>query len=213
EGPRRYLRTSSPPRRASAPPPRWTSSPSCAGCSGSRSSSASPSPSPRTAARSTGGRSGSASASSSSSPSSSLRATTCRRRSLSCRTAGRAFGRPLLCAACVLKGNDRAAAFAPLGWPAAAFSFGASFFVVFLDWVEAGATFLFGALAVGPGADGSLGFFFAFQVLPTIVVFSSLMCILYYLGVMRRVLRAMAWVVSRALQTSGTESLSVPAHT
>lgn len=134
------------------------------------------------------------------------------RRAINWRTVGVGLGLQLLFAVFVLKGDDMAAAFAPLGWPAAAFGFGARFFVVFLDWVEAGATFLFGALALGPGTDGSLGFFFAFQVLPTIVVFSSLMSILYYLGVMQRVVRAMAWVVSRALQTSGPESLSVTAN-
>jgi concentrative nucleoside transporter, CNT family len=134
------------------------------------------------------------------------------RRAINWRTVGFGLALQLLFAVFVLKGDDMAEAFAPLGWPAAAFSFGASFFVVFLDWVEAGASFLFGNLALGPGNDGSLGFFFAFQVLPTIIVFSSLMSILYYLGVMQRVVRAMAWVVSRALGTSGPESLSVTAN-
>lgn len=134
------------------------------------------------------------------------------RRAINWRTVGSGLLLQIAFAVLILKGDAMAAAFAPLGWPAAAFNFGASFFVVFLGWVQAGATFVFGNLALGPGADGSLGFFFAFQVLPTIIVFSSLMSVLYYLGIMQRVVRAMAWVVSRALQTSGPESLSVTAN-
>src|SRR5690606_20537924 len=84
--------------------------------------------------------------------------------------------------------------------------------VVFLKYVTDGAAFIFGPLAFGPGAEGSLGFFFFSQVLPTIIVFSALMSVLYYLGIMQRVVRGMAWVVSRAMRTSGPESLSVTAN-
>lgn len=57
-----------------------------------------------------------------------------------------------------------------------------------------------------------MGFFFAFQVLPTIVFFGSLMAVLYHLGIMQRVVQGMAWLVSRFLGTSGAESLSVTAN-
>lgn len=53
---------------------------------------------------------------------------------------------------------------------------------------------------------------FAFGVLPTIIVFSSLMSILYYLGVMQRVVGALAWVMQRTLGTSGAETLSAAAN-
>ena len=50
------------------------------------------------------------------------------------------------------------------------------------------------------------------QVLPTVIVFASMMSILYYLGIMQWVVRGMAYVVRRALGTSGPESLSVSAN-
>jgi len=53
---------------------------------------------------------------------------------------------------------------------------------------------------------------FAFWILPTIVFFSSLMSILYYLGVMQRIVRALAWVMQRTMGTSGAESLSAAAN-
>lgn len=111
-----------------------------------------------------------------------------------------------------LKGDVLAEAFAPLGWPRAAFAFVAGLFVEFLAAVEVGATFVFGPLGLPPGAEGSLGFFFFAYVLPTVVVFASLMAILYYLGVMQAIVRAVAYVVRRALGTSGPESLSVSAN-
>ncbi|MFT4625746.1 MAG: CNT family concentrative nucleoside transporter [Myxococcota bacterium] len=49
---------------------------------------------------------------------------------------------------------------------------------------------------------------FAFWVLPTIIFFSSLMSVLYHLGVMQVVVKAIAWVMVRTLGTSGAESLS-----
>ncbi len=49
----------------------------------------------------------------------------------------------------------------------------------------------------------------AFFVLPTIIVFSSLMSVLYYLGVMQWLVRAIAWVMQRTMRTSGAETLSV----
>jgi concentrative nucleoside transporter, CNT family len=49
---------------------------------------------------------------------------------------------------------------------------------------------------------------FAFSVLPTIIVFSSLMTILYYLGIMQWVVRGVAWLMQRTLHTSGAETTS-----
>jgi len=93
-----------------------------------------------------------------------------------------------------------------------------------LGFQEQGARFVFGELTqntvpVGvPQPDGSLdgaaglvagtGSFFAFNVLPTIIFFSSLMSVLYYLGVMQRVVRGIAWVMQKTLGTSGAETLS-----
>ena len=112
----------------------------------------------------------------------------------------------------LLRGDDMARAFAPLGWPRAFFD-GVSYFfgVKMLEAVTAGASFMFGPLALSPGETGSLGGFFAFQVLPTIVFFAALTSVLYHLGVLQLLVKGLAWGVSRALGTSGAESLSVVA--
>jgi CNT family concentrative nucleoside transporter len=60
--------------------------------------------------------------------------------------------------------------------------------------------------------DGSMGFYFAFQVLPTIVFFASLTAVLYYLGILQVVVKGMAYVMARLLGTSGAESLSNTAN-
>jgi CNT family concentrative nucleoside transporter len=86
-------------------------------------------------------------------------------------------------------------------------------FVKLFSFAIDGAAFVFGPLAKGPGVDGSLGFFFAFQVLPTIIFFASFMAIFYHLGIMQRVVQGMAWVMARLLKTSGAESLCVAANT
>jgi CNT family concentrative nucleoside transporter len=71
-----------------------------------------------------------------------------------------------------------------------------------------GAAFIFGPLA----DPSNLGFVFAFQVLPTIIFFASLMGVLYHLGVMQKVVQGMAWVMFKTLRISGAESLSVAAN-
>jgi CNT family concentrative nucleoside transporter len=88
----------------------------------------------------------------------------------------------------------------------------------FLDLSSSGASFLFGNL-VNPAyffTDGSFwpgfGFQFAFKVLPTIVFFSAFMSIMYYLGVMQVIIKALARVMQKALGTSGSETLTVSAN-
>jgi CNT family concentrative nucleoside transporter len=112
----------------------------------------------------------------------------------------------------VIKGNELGEVFSPLGWPKRLFQLIAEAFVVILGFTTEGAKFVFGNLAISQGMEGSLGFFFAFQVLPTIIFFSSLMSVLYYLGVMQRVVQGMAWVMARLMGTSGAESLSNTAN-
>jgi len=80
-------------------------------------------------------------------------------------------------------------------------------FTSVLDTVKEGSGFLFGA-----GGDESLLGTFAFGVLPTVIFFSSLMSILYHLGVMQRVVWGMAWVMRFTLGTSGAETLSAAAN-
>jgi CNT family concentrative nucleoside transporter len=112
----------------------------------------------------------------------------------------------------VIKGQDLGEYFSPLGWVKTLFQWIAEGFVVILSFTTEGARFVFGSLAISQGVEGSLGFFFAFQVLPTIIFFSSLMSVLYYLGVMQKVVQGMAWVMSRLMGTSGAESLSNTAN-
>lgn len=112
----------------------------------------------------------------------------------------------------ILRGSTMAEYFSPLGWPKQLFALISSFFVVVLDFTTEGARFVFGDLALGPGLEGSLGFFFAFQVLPTIIFFASLTAILYHYGVLQAIVRYMARGMQRLMGTSGAESLSVVAN-
>ncbi len=112
----------------------------------------------------------------------------------------------------IIKGEFLRSLFYPLGLFKDLFSVVSKFFVLILNFTTEGAKFVFGTLAISPGLEGSLGMFFAFQVLPTIIFFASLMSILYYLGVMQRVVQAMAWIMAKVMGTSGAESLSCTAN-
>lgn len=79
------------------------------------------------------------------------------------------------------------------------------FFVKILDFTRDGSEFLFGGFM----AVDSYGFIFAFQVLPTIVFFSALTSVLFYLGVIQKIVFGLAWVFTKLLRISGAESLSV----
>ena len=81
-----------------------------------------------------------------------------------------------------------------------------SIFVSILDFTRAGSQFLFEGLVVDMD---TFGYIFAFQVLPTIIFFSALTSVLYYLGVIQVVVKWMAWLLSKSLGISGAESLSV----
>lgn len=109
----------------------------------------------------------------------------------------------------VIKGKEWGA---PFNFLALTFEKIGEGFVAILGFTTAGAQFVFGNLAISPGSNGSLGFFFVFQVLPTIIFFSALMSLLYYLGIMQKVVQGMAWVMSKLMGTSGAESLSNTAN-
>ncbi|MBN8265557.1 MAG: NupC/NupG family nucleoside CNT transporter, partial [Xanthomonadales bacterium] len=78
-------------------------------------------------------------------------------------------------------------------------------FVRVLGFVGEGSNFIFGSLMDIP----KNGFIFAFQVLPTIIFFSALMGVLYHLGVMQAIVRAMAWAITKVMRVSGAETTSV----
>ncbi len=84
------------------------------------------------------------------------------------------------------------------------FEFMGSLFVAVLDWTKAGSTFLFGSLM----NVNSFGFIFVLQILPTIIFFSALTSLFFYLGILQRIVWAMAWLLSKSLKLSGAESLS-----
>lgn len=81
-----------------------------------------------------------------------------------------------------------------------------------LDSASAGAKFVFGPLALAPGqandsGESSVGFILAFQAFPTIIFFSALIAILYYFGVMQRIISAFAYIFTKLMRISGAESL------
>ena len=86
-----------------------------------------------------------------------------------------------------------------------AFEFVGKGFVKILDFTRDGSEFLFGGLL----DVSSYGFIFALQVLPTIIFFSALTSVLFYLGIIQKVVYGLAWVFTKLLNVSGAESLSV----
>ena len=74
----------------------------------------------------------------------------------------------------------------------------------FLDFTDAGASFVFG--------EKFKEFYFAFKVLPTIIFFSSFITVLYYFGILQRIVSVFAKVMMRTMGTSGAESLSASAN-
>ncbi len=78
-----------------------------------------------------------------------------------------------------------------------------------LEFTAAGSEFLFGSIV---NDMDSFGYIFAFQVLPTIVFFSALSAILYYLGILQKVVFGMAWLLSKTMGLSGPESLAAAAN-
>ncbi|OGU70110.1 MAG: Na+ dependent nucleoside transporter domain-containing protein [Ignavibacteria bacterium RIFCSPLOWO2_02_FULL_55_14] len=101
--------------------------------------------------------------------------------------------------------------FGPLGWLKDAIDGLGHGVVALLGFTTKGSEFIFGRLAINSGPD-SLGFYFAFQVLPTIIFVSCLTSVLYYLGILQVVVKGMAWVMARLMGTSGAESLSNTAN-
>lgn len=86
-----------------------------------------------------------------------------------------------------------------------AFDFVGNIFVKILDFTAAGSEFLLGDLM----DTSTYGYIFVFQILPTIIFFSALTSILFYLGIIQKIVSALAWVLSKLLGISGPESLSV----
>jgi len=78
-------------------------------------------------------------------------------------------------------------------------------FITLLEFSDHGARFMFGELL-----DYKYGF--AFKVLPTIIFVSAITSLLYYLGILQRIVFGFAWVMKRLMRLSGAESLSAAAN-
>ena len=85
------------------------------------------------------------------------------------------------------------------------FEFFGKIFIKTLDFTMEGSRFLLGDMV---NID-SFGYVFLFQVLPTIIFFSALTSVLFYLGIIQKVVKGLAWTLSKLLNISGAESLSV----
>jgi CNT family concentrative nucleoside transporter len=111
----------------------------------------------------------------------------------------------------ILYSDKLSALFAPLGWPKVLLSWLGGAIVSLLNFTAEGSKFVFGRLAVNSGPD-SLGVYFAFQVLPTIIFVATLTSVLYYLGILQLIVSGMAKVMAKVMGTSGAESLSNTAN-
>ncbi len=118
------------------------------------------------------------------------------RKAIDWKTVGIGLGLQLLIAIGVLKIPFIQKAFEAVG----------KIFVSVLEFTIAGSEFLFKGLV---SDMDTFGFIFAFQVLPTILFFSALTSVLFYLGIIQKVVKAMAWLLTRLLKISGAESLSI----
>ena len=85
------------------------------------------------------------------------------------------------------------------------FEFFGKIFVKTLDFTMEGSRFLLGDMV----NVESFGYVFLFQVLPTIIFFSALTSVLFYLGIIQKIVKLLAWSLSKLLNISGAESLSV----
>ncbi len=81
-----------------------------------------------------------------------------------------------------------------------------------IDSAKVGINFLFGGLGTDAMFENGVGFVFAIRVLPNIIFFSSLIAVLYYLGVMQWVIKIIGGGLQKLLKTSKPESLSATAN-
>jgi len=84
------------------------------------------------------------------------------------------------------------------------FEFIGKLFIKVYDFTRYGSEFIFGDLM----DTGSYGFIFAFQVLPTIIFFSALSSVLFYYGIIQKLVTGLAWLLRKAMKLSGAESLA-----
>ena len=119
------------------------------------------------------------------------------RKAINWRTVGIGLAAQLLLAIGVLK----------VPFIQSAFEWVGSLFIAVLDYTMAGTKFLFASFITGQIEDSLVTF--AVSILPTIIFFSALTSVLFYLGIIQKVVKGLAWLLTKALRISGAESLSV----
>ncbi len=82
------------------------------------------------------------------------------------------------------------------------------FFVAVLGFTRQGSVFVFGSLL----DTQTQGFIFAFQILPTVIFFSALTSLFFYLGILQKIVYGLSWVMGKFLKVSGAENLSTTAN-
>ncbi len=100
-------------------------------------------------------------------------------------------------------------AIAKVGFVRYVFEFASEKFVLFLGFAREGSKFVFGSLATD---TSNTGFIFAFQALPTVIFFSAVTAGLYYSGILQKIVFGFAWVMTKTMRLSGSESLSAAAN-
>ncbi|MCE2996049.1 MAG: NupC/NupG family nucleoside CNT transporter [Cyclobacteriaceae bacterium] len=100
-------------------------------------------------------------------------------------------------------------AIAKVGFVRYMFEFVSEKFVLFLGFAKEGSKFVFGSLATD---TSNTGFIFAFQALPTVIFFSAVTAGLYYLGILQKIVFGFAWLMTKTMSLSGSESLSAAAN-
>lgn len=83
-----------------------------------------------------------------------------------------------------------------------------NFFVRVIEFTAKGSEFVFGNLA----SREKTGFYFAFQILPTIIFFSALTSIFFYYGILQKIVYGLAWLMGKTMKISGSENLSTAAN-
>ena len=77
-------------------------------------------------------------------------------------------------------------------------------FISVLGFTKAGSDFLFGSFM----DSSKFGYVFALQILPTIIFFSALMSLFFYLGIMQKIVWGMGWILTKIIRLSGAEALT-----
>ena len=103
-----------------------------------------------------------------------------------------------------------------IGWVGAVFDWVGQGFVAMLEISRRASVFVFGALSNSEQSSAAFGegngFIFATQALPSIIFFSAITSVLYYLGILQRIVMVLAWIMRRTMKLSGAESLAAAAN-